>query len=358
MKALVTGAAGLIGRHLVQALSMRGYQVRAMVRDAKRLAALPDTGAEIVVADVLRNDNALRAACAGCDVVFHTAAYFAYSGRSAEQLFATAVDGSENILRSCADVGATRVVLTSSSVVFGFSKTPVAIDESAGLADAADDYAPYVAAKIAQDRRALDIAAELSLEVVFACPTMTLGPFSGTIGPSNAIIAAYLADPLRCTFAGGCNIVSARDVAVGHVILAERGVPGEHYLLGSENLEWQEVHAMIGELTGVPAPRIQINHTLAYAAAALEEFRAHMTGRSPLSSREQARMIGRWYWYDHRRAGALGYAPASARQALLQTISWLVASPHIGRELRTGLRLAPDIYRYRNEIAAHGESAG
>jgi dihydroflavonol-4-reductase len=58
-------------------------------------------------------------------------------------------------------------------------------------------------------------------------------------------------------------------------------------------------------------------------------------------------MIGRYYWYSHMKAAQLGYAPASARTALTEAISWLVASQHIGREVRTGLRLSDDVYSFR-----------
>lgn len=346
MKALVTGAAGLIGSHVVRALESRGHKVRAMVRHKDRVSALPATHADAVVADVLRFDDALRAACSDCDVVFHTAAYFSYFGHTPAQLFATAVDGTENILRASAEAGVSRVVVTSSSIVFGYSELPAIVRESAGLVQR-DGEPPYITAKLAQDRRALDLADELSLDVVIACPTITIGPSGGKIGPSNGIIASYLADPFRCTYPGGCNAVRARDVAEGHVILAERGAPRQHYLLGSENLDWREIHSIIAELAGISAPRIELDHKLAYVAAAAEELRAHFGGRAPLTTREQAGMIGRWYWYAHDRAAKLGYTPAPTRQALIETVSWLVASSHISREIRAGLRLSPEIYQFR-----------
>jgi dihydroflavonol-4-reductase len=58
-------------------------------------------------------------------------------------------------------------------------------------------------------------------------------------------------------------------------------------------------------------------------------------------------MVGRYYWYSHVKAAALGYEPAPARDALIETISWLAASPHVTREVRAGMRLADDIYRFR-----------
>jgi dihydroflavonol-4-reductase len=345
VRALVTGAAGLIGAHLVRSLADRGYQVRALVRESSRRDSLAGAPAEIVVGDVLNVGRDLDTACADCDVVFHSAARFAY-GVDAATLHATAVAGTANMLAACARMGVHRAVVTSSSVVFGHRETADCIDETAGLAGDKGE-PPYVAAKIAQHRRALELAEQLKLDVRLACPAMTLGPTAGRLGPSNGLVVTYLADPFGCTYRGGCNLVAARDVATGHVLIAEHGVPGEAYLLGSENLTWQQIHAAIADLTGVAPPRLELNQTLAFLAATAEELRAAIGGRVPLSTREQASMVGRHYWYSHAKAAALGYVPASARAALIETISWLAASPHVSREVRAGMHLAADIHRFR-----------
>jgi dihydroflavonol-4-reductase len=263
-----------------------------------------------------------------------------------------AVTGTANMLAACARMGVHRVVVTSSSVVFGQRETANCIDETAGLAGDIGE-PPYVAAKIAQHRRALELAAVLKLDVRLACPTMTLGPTAGRLGPSNGLIVTYLADPFACTYRGGCNLVTARDVATGHVLIAEQGAPGEAYLLGSENLTWQQIHAAIAELAGVAPPRLELNQTLAFLAATAEELHAAIGDRIPLSTREQVSMVGRHYWYSHTKAAALGYAPVSARAALIETISWLAASSHISREIRAGMHLAADIHRFR--ATAQGE---
>jgi dihydroflavonol-4-reductase len=346
MKALVTGATGLIGAHIVRALLERGHDVRVLLRDASRRDALTGLPVDFAVADVTRAGPDLDAAVKGCDTVFHAAAHFAYTGFSEAALYDTAVSGTANVLEACARAGVRRVVVTSSSVVFAHASDGAPIDEIADLAPD-DDEPPYVAAKIAQHRRALELADRLRLDLRLACPTMTLGPTHAGLGPSNGLIVAYLADPFGCTFPGGCNIVAARDIAVGHVLIAEHGARGESYLLGSENLTWRQIHTAIAELAGVAPPRIALNRTLTFLAATADELRATMAGRVALSTREQASMVGRYYWYSHAKAAALGYAPAPARNALIEAISWLAASPHITREVRAGMRLANDIYRFR-----------
>ena len=344
MRALVTGASGLIGAHLVSALVADGHDVRALVRDVRR-SAVPD-GVPVMVADLLDATADIAAACAGCDVVFHAAAHFAYGGISPGVLHDTAVLGTERVLRACARAGVGRVVVTSSSVVFGYSRDGGELAECAGLTDGAGDSA-YVAAKLAQHHCALDLGERLGLDVRMACPTMTLGPSGARLGPSNGLIVAYLLDPLRCTYPGGCNLVSARDVASGHVLIAERGVAGESYLLGSANMTWRAIHTAIAKLAGVAAPRLELTHSLAYLAATVDEIRSALAHRVALSTREQAEMVGRHYWYSHAKALGIGYSPMPARDALVETISWLAGSPHVTREARINMRLADEVYRFR-----------
>ena len=93
MRALVTGASGLIGAHLVSALVGGGHDVRALVRHAGR-SAVPE-GVRVTVADLLDATADIDAACVGCDVVFHAAAYFAYGGINPEVLHDTEVVGTE-----------------------------------------------------------------------------------------------------------------------------------------------------------------------------------------------------------------------------------------------------------------------
>ncbi len=344
MKALVTGGTGLIGAHIVRALIDDGHTVRALARNKHRHdATLP---VDWATADLLDPSVNLEAACAGCDAVFNTAAHFAYTGVSTAELHDIAVTGTDRLLHACARAGVNRIVVTSSSVVFGHNTDATQRDETTGLASG-DSEAPYGRAKIAQHRHSLELGAHLNLDVRFACPTMTLGPTTARLGPSNGLVAAYLADPFACTFPGGCNLVSARDVARGHLLIAQHGAPGESYLLGSQNMTWRQIHTAIAELAGTAPPRITLNHSLSFLAATADELRAALHGRVALSTREQAQMVGRYYWYSHAKAASLGYTPAPAREALIETISWLAASPHVARETRINMHLSPEIYRFR-----------
>jgi dihydroflavonol-4-reductase len=344
VKCLVTGATGLVGSHVARALLARGDTVRALVRPTSDRGAIAGLPLELYEGDVLEPAT-LRRAVHGCDVVFHAAAHFAYWGKTAADLETTALAGTANVLAAAARAGVRRAVVTSSSVVLGYSDDGSVLDERS-VAQAEPD-APYVSSKIRQDRLALERAHTLGLELVLVCPTLVVGPFATTLGPSNAVLCTYLRDPLRLTYPGGCNIVAAADVGQGHVLAAVRGRAGARYVLGGENLEWRGLHALISELCCTYGPSATASHAACLAAAAGEELRSVLSGRPPLTTRQQALMVGRYYWYAHDRAAALGYRPRKARAALAIALAWLLASPHVPRETRTRLRLSADLWAAR-----------
>jgi dihydroflavonol-4-reductase len=305
------------------------------------LAALP---VELIQGDVL-DRGSVSAAATKCDVLFHCAARFTYSSPLAD-LEELASRGTLNVLRAARRWNVRRVIVTSSSVIFGYDRKPRSRDESAGLATE-DEKERYVTSKIRQARLARRAARQLSVVCISVCPTLSVGPTSTALGPSNQLIVAYLADPFRISFPGGCNIVSAADVGRAHVIAARLGRPGTAYIAGSQNLEWTCVHQLIGELSGTGAPRVVATRTACILAATAEEARARVLGQPPHLTLEQARMVGRYYWYTHSRLVRLGYRPRPARRALAEAIAWLAASPHVPREVRAQMQLSSEVYRAR-----------
>jgi dihydroflavonol-4-reductase len=339
MKAIVTGANGLVGANLVRELLRAGHEVRAFVRQKSDRRSLDGLEVETVFGDVLDTES-LKTAAQGCDVLFHAAAVFSYWNHTAEILKKIAVQGTLNTVNAANDAGIGRVVLTSSTVVLGSGSEHLARDESSP----SNETDAYAAAKVAQEEVGFARAAQLGVELVAACPSMCLGAHDYRLSPSNAIICSYLKDPWKLTWPGGCNLVSVRDVARGHLLLAEKGVPGERYILGSENLEWPAIHQLIAELCGTSPSKYTANHTFSYLAATAQEFVSWLTRKPPLSTRTQAKMVGRYYWYNYAHAAALGYSPRPSRDALAEAIAWLLTTPHIPMTLRSELKPRGEVY--------------
>jgi dihydroflavonol-4-reductase len=259
-----------------------------------------------------------------------------------------AVRGTSNVLEACRKARVGRVVVTSSSVVLGSTATRQILDEATAIEE--PEPSAYTLSKVHQEKAAFEIGAKLGLDVVAVCPTLVMGAFDYRLSPSNANVVNYLNDPFRSTFIGGCNIVSAADVAAGHILAAERGTAGCRYVLGSENLTWQAAHGLISELTGTFGPLLILNHTASYLAAAAAEASARLTGTRPMVTRDEAKMSGRFYWYSHDRIAGLGYAPVSARRALAEAVAWLITRSYIADSVMERLELAPEVLAARTRI--------
>lgn len=340
MKALVLGATGIVGANIVRALKKRNLDVRALVRTTSDTSAIDGTRVKKLYGDIL-DPSSLRKAMRGRDVIFHCAAIFSYSGRSEDEMFITAAKGTENVIREAASAGVRRIVLTASSVVLGSSQMPRVIDEEHPGSEA--PASSYEKSKIEQLRIAKACADECEMEIVYACPTLCVGPYDRRLTEGNAVITNYMHDPFHSTWDGGVNIVSVTDVAEGHILLAQKGTPGECYLLGADNISWEGLHRVIAELSGVHPPLLHANHTSTCLAAVAYELSSLISGDRPLVSRSQAKMVGRYYWYASGRAGELGYRPVSSRCALSSAIAWLSASDHVTPSLRSRLRMSDEV---------------
>ena len=344
MRALVTGATGLIGNHVVNSLITKGNMVKGLVRSTSNLKSLPSE-IKLEYGDILDKDSLTKAA-KDCDIIFHTAGMFAYWGYDNQKFINDAKNGMENVIIAAAANNIKRIVFTSSSVTIGASEKPEVLTESSP--GNFDDEPGYVIAKIQQEQTAFSMAKKYGVEVIAICPTLTIGGPDFHLTESNRMIVNYIKDPYKSTWIGGCNIVSAVDVANAMVLLAEKGKPGERYIAGSDNLYWKEVHSLISELCGLPGPYLTAMRTSSYLLSVLHELWYHVSKERPTSTREQAKMVGKYYWYSSQKLMQLGYQPISSETAMVQALSWLVTSDFISPSLRAAIHLHEKIYAYRN----------
>ncbi len=179
-RALVTGAAGFIGSHLVEMLVRQGTHVRAFVRynSAQRAGNLellpPDVRAEVEqYAGDLRDADAVLEAARGMDQIYHLGAVITipYSYRHPREVVAVNVLGTLNVLIAARDLGTPQVMVTSTSEVYGTAQTEP-IDERHPI----NPQSPYAASKAAQDALALSFHAAYGLPVRIVRPFNTYGP--------------------------------------------------------------------------------------------------------------------------------------------------------------------------------------
>ena len=239
-KILVTGAGGFIGSHLVERLVSEGAKVRAFVRynsraDVGLLREVPEkilTEIEIVAGD-LRDEDAVRKAVDGTQVVFHLGALISipYSYYHPQEVASTNLMGTLNILLACRDFGVERLVHTSTSEVYGTARR-VPIDESHPL----QGQSPYSASKIGADKLAE------SFYCAYGLPVITVRPFN-TFGPrqsARAVIPTIITQALTRDQIHLGNLDTTRDftfvsdTVAGFVMAAQsEGGIGQVFNLGT-----------------------------------------------------------------------------------------------------------------------------
>jgi NAD dependent epimerase/dehydratase len=180
VKVLVTGSDGFIGSHLVEALLLEGYSVRAFVYyNAFNSWGWLDTFDEEkqdqieVFAGDIRDPNGVRKAMEGIDIVFHLAALIGipFSYHSPDSYIDTNVKGTLNVLQAAKDLKIKRIIVTSTSEVYGTARY-IPIDEKHPL----QGQSPYSASKIGADKIAESFYRSFGTPVVIARPFNTYGP--------------------------------------------------------------------------------------------------------------------------------------------------------------------------------------
>ena len=196
-KVLVTGSDGFIGSHLVEELVKKGYEVKAFVYyNSFNTWGWLDTldksimdHVEVFAGDV-RDPNGVREAMKGCDAVFHLAALIAipFSYHSPDAYVDTNIKGTLNILQAARDLGTKRVLVTSTSEVYGTAQY-VPIDEKHPY----QGQSPYSATKIGADRLAESFYRSFDLPVTIVRPFNTFGPRQSARAVIPTIITQLLA---------------------------------------------------------------------------------------------------------------------------------------------------------------------
>lgn len=317
---LVTGASGFIGWHVAKKLLERGHAVRALVRPQSRLRELE---VERVTGD-LRDPESLDRAIAGCGVVFHIAADYRLWARDASQMYRSNVDGTRNLLDAARRAGVDRVVYTSTVGCIGMPEggigdetTPVGLDDMKGA---------YKRSKFLAERVALEFASS-GFPVVVVNPTAPVGDHDFKPTPTGKIVVDFVRGAMPAFVDTGLNVVDVADTAEGHLLAAEKGRPGERYILGCRNLSLQEILESLAVISGRPAPRTQIPYAVAYAAGLVSTGWAYVSGAEPRAPIDAVRMARKKMWVTHAKAKReLGFTPGPVDVALRKAVEWFRAN--------------------------------
>lgn len=316
----VTGGTGFVGAHVVRALLRRGRTVRCLVRSSSRLGNLEGLPVEVVPGDVT-DPASLSRAMAGARTVFHCAADYRLSARDPREIYAANVEGTRNVLAAASEVGAQRVVYTSSVGALGLNRDGRPGNEETPV-EPGSLIGHYKKSKHQAERVAGEWAAK-GLPVVIVNPSTPVGEMDIKPTPTGQMIVDFMNGRMPAYVETGLNLVDVRDVAEGHALAAEKGRVGEKYILGNRDMTLKEIFDALSLLAGVPSPRVRLPHWIPIAAAAVDTFASRLTGRQPRVPLEGARMSRHRMFFDAGKAvRELGLPQTPVEEALGRAVAW------------------------------------
>ncbi len=320
---LVTGASGFIGWHVARKLRERGFPVRALVRPASKLRELdvePCTGD-------LRDAASLDRAVSGCGVVFHIAADYRLWAKDPAEMYRSNVEGTRNLLEAARKAGVERVVYTSTVGCIGIpadhlgdETVPVAIDEMNGA---------YKRSKFQAEQVALEYA-QSGFPVVIVNPTAPVGDHDFKPTPTGKIIVDFVRGAMPAFVDTGLNLVDVADTADGHLLACERGISGQKYILGCENLTLEQIFGHLQTISGRKAPGWRIPYGVAYAAGVASTTWANLTGQEPRAPLDAVKMARKKMFVSADKARReLGFQPGPVDAALKRAVDWFQANGYV-----------------------------
>ena len=318
-KVFVTGGTGFVGTNLIRLLLRQGYEVKALVRPSSALENLDGLDLEIVQGDL--NDPNIWSAMKGCSALFHVAAHYSLWRSDRDQLYRNNVLGTRAILQSAkrADVG--RIVYTSSVAAIGAGYQGEVFDEThqTPMEQLIGDYKK---SKFLAEQEAKQ-AANAGQHIVIVNPTSPVGAWDRKPTPTGEIILRFLRRQMPFYLHTGLNFIDVEDVAWGHLQALHKGVSGQRYILGNQNMTLKSILDLLAVLTGIPSPTVRIPYSIPYLSAWVDEKILLRLGKHPSLALDSVRMASQTMHYDSSLAKhQLGLPQSSVPAALTRAIDW------------------------------------
>ncbi len=322
-RTLITGASGFVGSAVARCLIGAGHRVRVLLRATSDRRNIENLPVETVTGD-LTDPLTLPVALEGCDALFHVAADYRLWTRNPRELYTINVAGTVALMREALRAGVERLVYTSSVATLGSyaDRRPADEDTPVSLADMIGD---YKRSKFLAEEAVRRLVAEEGLPAVIVNPSTPVGPRDLKPTPTGRMILDAACGRMPAYVDTGLNIVHVDDVATGHLLAFERGVVGQRYVLGGEDLTLREILHRIAAVTGKPAPRLRLPHGAVLPIAYLSEAWAWLTGREPRATVDGVKMSRKYMFFSTDKAKReLGYAPRPADEALRDAVDWFL----------------------------------
>jgi dihydroflavonol-4-reductase len=318
--AFVTGAAGFLGRHLVEELSRRAWQVAAFCLYADEVGLLEEV-ASVVVGDITDAASIRAGMPAGMDAIFHMAADTSSWSRNARRQYEVNVIGTRNMIDVALERSADRFIYTSSISAYGYQPGRLISETTPSNASAKLDN--YGQTKLQAERQIKRATAQRGLDAVILNPVNILGSYDRS-NWSRQLSLPIAQGRLPLVPPGAATWAYVNDVVDAHIAAAQRGRSGENYLLGGVQASFKEVVNQIEDILGRPQSRrvtpavvLRVGLWAATAKSMIDR------GEPALTPERYRRAVGNLLCDDEKAQQELGYRHTDLRTMLTDTIDWL-----------------------------------
>jgi dihydroflavonol-4-reductase len=321
-KKLVIGGSGFVGSNVIRKLVDRGEDVRVMLRKSSSTRGIDDLDVERCYGDVF-DDEALRSAMAGCDIVYYCVVDARAWLRDPSPLLRTNVEGLRHVLDAALEAELTRFVFMSTIATLAVSTdgTPVTEDQPCNWYD---DGGAYTQCRVDAENLVLSYARDKGLPAVALCISNTYGPRDWQPTPHGGLIAAISAGKAPFYFQGiGQEVVGIEDAAEAMILASDKGRVGERYIISDRFMTTRELHGLAAQAGGVRAPWIVIPRPVLLTLASVAQLFGDLTGREIKFVRRAFDMIDKMSPLDHSKAEReLGWKPAPFEDSIRAAVEF------------------------------------
>ena len=331
---LVSGANGHLGNNLVRFLLKKGIPVRATVRNTNNRKPFEGLNCELVQADITDKASFVKA-LQGVETFYAVGASFTLWAKDPKkEIYDVNINGTRNTIEAAAEAGVKKIVYISSIAALDYTKLPS--KESNGYNPDRRDM--YYNSKNDGEKIAFELAEKLGIELVSVMPSAMIGseaflPLNVSYGVLKLILNRKIPVDTKITL----NWIDVKDVAEGCYLAAEKGRPGERYILANEKCMTITDTTILAN-TLFPELKLDIPRAvpkaILFTIATLMEFSARLSGKAPVLTRKDIAMFsGLQQNFDISKArNELGFSPKRPEQAVKEALQYLMANPELLKE--------------------------
>lgn len=293
--ALITGGTGMVGMHLLLHLIKSGDSVRSLKRSTSDLNLVKEVfsfyKSETLFSQIewiegdIKDIISLSEAMIGIDTVYHTAALVSFDPKDRERLYKNNIEGTENVVNACLENNITKLCHVSSTAAIGASLNGEVSTENNQWKEekVSSNYA--ISKHYAENEIWRGVAEGLSAIIVN--PSIIIGP--GDINRSSGRIYQSIKNGLRFYTSGSNAFVDVRDVADAMILLMNKPIESERFLLIGENLTYKSLFNKVAQSLYLKSPTIFITDFMVKIAWRVAKLNAWFTRKSPIITAESAK---------------------------------------------------------------------